>query len=153
MVDYDFYVETYGSELVPEDVFPSYLRRARQILDRMTFSSIVEVDGAYGQIVRGEFQEFTESELLALKYGICCLMDTLSKLDAVEMKAIAGSADSGNIRSRSSGGESVSYESIKTAYDVAMTDEAKKNALYRDSLLAYITPTAFRINPFYAGWR
>lgn len=153
MVDYEFYIYTYGGIAVPELTFQRYLGRAKQILDRLTFSSIVEQEGKYGQIVRGEFQEFTNAELLAVKYALCSLMETLVKLDTAEQKALAGNADSANIKSRTSAGESISYDSIKTAYDVAVGDETKKTGLYRDALMAYITPTAFRINPFYAGWR
>lgn len=151
MVDYIFYTGTYGGNTVPELSFPVYLRRARLVLDKYTFGTIVEQNGVYGQMVRGEFQEFTNAELLTLQYAICSLMDTLVNLDNAEKKALAGSADNANIKSRTSAGESISYDSAKTAYDVAVGDETKKAGLCRDALMAYITPTAFRINPFYAG--
>ncbi len=151
MVDYIFYTSTYGGNTVPELSFPVYLRRARLVLDKYTFGTIVEQNGVYGQMVRGEFQEFTNAELLALQYAICSLMDTLVNLDNAEKKALAGSADGANIKSRSSGGESISYEAVKTAYDVAVGDETKKAGLYRNAIMAYVIPTAFRINPFYAG--
>ena len=152
MVDYSFYTGTYGGTAVPESSFTVYLQRARMVLDKYTFSTIVEQNGAYGQMVRGEFQEFTTAELLALQYALCSLMDTLWNLDEAEKKALAGNTDGANIKSRSSGGESISYEAVKTAYDVAVGDETKKSGLYRNAIMAYVTPTAFRVNPFYAGW-
>lgn len=152
MIDYSFYAGAYGGDLVSDVSFPRYLARAWNILNRKTFDSIKEQDGKFGQIVRGEFREFTSSELLAVQYGLCSLIDTLAKLDTAEAKALAGSEAEGNVKSRSSGGESISYETVKTAYDVALNDEDKKNELYKDALIAYMSPTTFRINPFYAGW-
>lgn len=152
MIDYAFYSETYKGDVVSEPDFPKALMRAQNILDKLTYCSIVENDGAYGQMVRGEFQEFTAKELEALKYALCGLVDTIGNLDAAEGRALAGNNAAENVASRSSGGESISFNVAKTAYDVALSDEKAKYRLYLDAVKAYATPTMFRINPFYAGW-
>ena len=154
MIDYTYYSETYGGDVVSAASFNKALTRAESILDRMSFSSIKKEGDEYGQILRdGTFQPFTDRELLSLKYAMCALVDTIGKLDAAETRAIAGNGSDENIASRSSGGESISYRQIQTAYDVAINDENAKRGLYVDAVRSYVNPTAFRINPFYAGWR
>lgn len=155
IIDFDFYKNEYGGCAVAEDSFKQAYRKAERALNRLTFSRICEVDGTYGQQVvlatHEEFMVFTDKELVSVKLGLCALVDAIGKLDAAEQQALAGSADASNVKSRSSGGESISYESRKTAYDEALTDKSKKNELFRSALLQYIQPDAFRLNPFYAG--
>lgn len=155
LVNFDFYEDEdkYGGITIKdEDEFNRILRRATVVLNRLTFNRIVlNDDGQYGQMVHGKFLAFSSSELESLKYGLCSLVDAMNKLQTAEAQALAGNGDSGNVKSRSSGGESVSYESKKTAYDESLTDETKRNALYRSALREYIQPDAFRYNPFYAG--
>ena len=69
-------------------------------------------------------------ELAALKYGMCSLMEAVMKLENAEQQALAGNSSSANVKSRSSGGESVSYESRKTAYDEALTSSTKREELF-----------------------
>lgn len=152
LVEYEFYKEEYyGSVVGDETSFKQVVRRAENLLNRMTFNRIIAMEGIPGQMVGRDFEAFTDEELKALKFGLCSLADTMTKLDTAEQQALAGNCSSGNVKSRSSGGESISYESRKTAYDEALTDESKKLALFRSALLEYIQPCAFRHSPFYAG--
>lgn len=153
MVDYDFYSGTYRGSVVSSEEFTRYERRAVAVLNRLTFNSIISDGESYGQTVKREFQAFTDDELECLQLGLCSLMDKMHYLDAAEQQALSGNEDSGNVKSRSSGGESISYESKKTAYDEALADESKKTALFRGALMEYIQPAAFRVNPFFAGGR
>lgn len=149
----EFYEEKYGGNLVDDNSFDRMYRRAEAALNRMTFNRIITVNGVPGQMIGRDFEPFTVEELQALKYGLCSLMDMMMKLEKAERQALAGNSDAGNVKSRSSGGESISYESRKTVYDEALTDENKKSDLFRNALLEYIQPCAFRHNPFYAGSR
>ena len=157
LVDSVFYEDKYGGNAIDDELFDRLYRKAENILNRMTFGRICAVDGVYGQRIlyctHEEFEAFTEEELAALKYGMCSLMEAVMKLDNAEQQALAGNSSSANVKSRSSGGESVSYESRKTAYDEALTSSTKREELFRDALMEYMQPCIFRHNPFYAGSR
>lgn len=153
MVDHDFYLNKFGGSVASSTDFNRYLRRATVILNRFTFNHIVQIDGEYGQIVKGKFQAFTDDERESLQFGLCNLINKMSSLDAVEQQALSGNSDSGNVKSRTSGGESISYENRMTAYDEALTDESKKMALFRSALMEFAQPELFRVNPFFAGSR
>lgn len=151
LVDYDFYISEYGGSVVDADSFNRLEQRAENWLNRLTFNHIITVDDISGQMIQKEFEAFTDDELKSLKLGVCSLMDSMSRFDAAEQQALAGNTSNNNVKSRSSGGESISYESRKTVYDEALTDEKRKIAIFRNALMEYIQPTAFRHNPFYAG--
>lgn len=152
LVEYDFYKNEYcGSVVGDETSFKQVEWRAENLLNRFTFNRIIAVEGVPGQMVRRDFEAFTEEELKALKFGLCSLVDAMKRMDTAEEQALAGNSSSRNVKSRSSGGESISYESRKTAYDEALSDEEKKLALFRNALTTYIQPGVFRHNPFFAG--
>lgn len=153
MIDYDFYSGTFGGNAVSPDDFNRYLTRATAMLNRLTFNSIVQSGEEYGQNTRRGFQPFTGAETEALQFGLCALIDKMHQMDSVEQQALSGNTDSGNVKSRSSGGESISYESKKTVYEEALADESKKTSLYRNALLEFAQPGLFRTNPFFAGSR
>lgn len=155
LVNFDFYgnEDKYGGTLIKDDkVFNMLLKRSMVFLNKRTFNRIIQNEsGEYGQMIHGKFSEFTDRELEALKYGLCSLTDVMSKLEKAEIQALAGNESAGNVKSRSSGGESISYESHKTVYDEALADQSKKDELLRSALMEFIQPDAFRYNPFYAG--
>lgn len=155
LVNFDFYEneDKYGGTLIKDDeAFNKLLKRSMAFLNKRTFNRIIQNEsGEYGQMVHGRFSEFTDRELEVLKYGLCGLTDALAKLEKAETQALAGNESSGNVKSRSSGGESISYESHKTVYGEALVDQAKKDELLRSTLMEFIQPDAFRYNPFYAG--
>jgi hypothetical protein len=156
IVNYDYYEDEdkfSGTSIKDEDDFNRCLKVATAYLNRLTFGRIKEVDGSYGQWLNREFVPFSDDELNMLKNGLCALTETVYKLNKAEEQALSGNSDSGNVKSRSSGGESVSYENRSTVYDEALKDASKKNALYRSVLMEWIVPEAFRFNPFFAGSR
>lgn len=152
LVEYDFYKNEYGGSVVgDESSFKKTTRRAEIFLNRLTFNRIVAVNSIPGQMIGREFEAFTDTELEMLKFGLCNLIDTMQRLSTAEEQALAGNVSNDNVKSRSSGGESISYESRKTVYDGALADEAKKIRLFRNALMEYIQPEAFKRNPFCAG--
>jgi hypothetical protein len=153
LIDYEFYKNEYSGNAVPEESFLTCQRQAETYLDRVTFGRIEPKDEVYGQWIYGKFIEFGSGELQMLKNGLCALTETVYKLHKAEEQALSGNSDSGNIKSRSSGGESISYESQSTAYNEALKDETKKKTLYKNALMEWIVPEAFRFNPFFAGSR
>lgn len=152
LVTYEFYTETYKGDVVADSsVFEKILFRATSILNRLTFKHIVFRDDTYGQVIGGIFEPFTEDEFELIQYGLCSLIDAVSLIDNEEKRATAGTKDTGNVKSMSSGGESVTYESKSTIYDEALKDNSKKMQLYKNAVIDYMNPSAFRHNPFFAG--
>lgn len=153
LLEYGFYENKYGGSAVDDESFKTMNRRAESFLNRITFNRIVSVDGQPGQMIDDKFEAFTNEELEILKFGLCAVIDAMGNLSKAQQQALSGNSDNGNVKSRSSGGESISYERQKTVYDDALMDDTKKNALFRNALMGYVQPGAFRHNPFYAGWR
>lgn len=155
LMDYTFYEDKYGGSVVDENSFDRLYRKAEAALKRLTFNRISAVNGVCGQRItyatHEEFEPFTDEELSALKFGLCALLDAMVMLEKAEQQALAGNSSAANLKSRSSGGESVSYESKKTVYDEALTSNTKREKLFRGALLEYAQSCAFRHNPFYAG--
>lgn len=154
-IDVDFYLNEYGgavSECQIEERFEFLARKAWHILDRMTFYNIRCIDEKNGMFYRREFIEFTENEIKRIKMAMCCLIETEFRIQEAERKALAGNSDSSNVKSRSSGNESITYGVAKTLYDDAISDNAKRDELYKKSIMIYMNPSVFRVNPFYAGW-
>ena len=150
-ITYEFYSETYGGTAVDETAFPRYQMRAAVMLDRLTFGHIKEQNEEYGQEIRGNFLPFTEEELTYLSYAVCSIIDAVKSLDDLRSQALAGGSSEGNVRSRTSGGESITYESRKTKYDEALTDENAKMNLMKEAVFEVCDPFLFTYNPFYAG--
>jgi len=155
LVTYEFYTNTYNGSSVLENDFPRYEKLAELFLNKITFGHIVVNDGAYGQIIRGMFTPLTEAELEALQYGVCNCLETIQRLSKAEDDAVSGSSSASNVKSRTSGGESISYESKKTVYDEALASEDKKTDLLKNALLVYAYPDVFLqnsgVNPYFAG--
>ena len=150
LVDYSFYEVTYMGNVAAE-TFEIMLPKAEAVFNALTFSHVVESDGVYGQMIRGTFTEFTEAELTACKMGMCALIDTMAELAEMRTQALAGAGDAGNIRSVSSGGESITYDARATAYTEALVSRPAEMRLYGDALKMYMRPEIFTVNPFFAG--
>lgn len=155
LIDYEFYKEKYGGTVVAQDSFNTWENRSSAMLKRLTYNHIVYDSNSesYGQNIRDKFEPFTDTELEAVQYGLCALMDKMYSLNNVEQQALEGNSSESNVKSRSSGGESISYDSRATAFDQALVDNNTKMVLYRNTLKEYMIPEVFRINPFYAGLR
>lgn len=150
LVDYTFYKMTYMGNVAAE-TFEVMLPKAEAVFNALTFSHIVESDGVYGQMIRGTFVELTETELKACRMGMCSMIDTMAELAGMKAQALAGAGDAGNIRSVSSGGESITYDAKVTAYTEALVSRTAEMRLYGDALKMYMRPEIFAVNPFFAG--
>lgn len=155
IVDYVFYTSEYYGD-APEVSFDKVLSKAEMKFNRLTFNHIVCVNGEYGQMVRGTFEAFNEQELRCVKMAVCSLIDSMMQFEAIKKQALSGtlegsSTTSGRVRSVSSGGESITYGDKATSYDAALTSTAAENNIYKESMMEYMQPEAFRVNPFYAG--
>ena len=151
MVDYSYYEDTFHGEQISEELFERRLRDAKAFLARATFGSIIGYEGEYGQMVRGQFQAFTSEQLEAVKMGLCKLCEVIDSIETAMSTALSGSSSSGNIKSVSSGGESITYGTAENVYQTALKSPAAKTQLCRSALLEYMRPELFAVNPFYAG--
>ena len=130
-----------------EPSFVKVVTKAEAKLNRLTFDHILCEDGEYGQIVRGSFTAFTESELTAVQMGVCALADTVNAMEIMQ----SSTGGKGALHSVSSGGESITYAGSR--YTDALSDPNKEYQLYKDTLLDYVRPELFAVNPLYAGVR
>ena len=154
IVTYDFYKNTYGGENVEtEAVFNKFERQAEVELGMMTFGNIVLLDGAYGTEQGGQFEEYTDAELAELQFGVCSLIDTLKTLDDLRANVISSTTGetSGTVKSRTSGGESISYEIKQTMFDEALRNDDEKKKLLKRMFCSFCNIHTFKYNPFYAG--
>lgn len=151
-ITYDVYTDIYGGETVTETAFKRYSRIAQTVMDRLTFGRIQYDESETACIKVGrELVPLTDDEIEALQLAICAVMDAAHDVQEAEAQAKAGAENAGNVKSRSSGDESITYESKITAYDDALRSNAAAMRLYKNKAQMYINPHAFRFNPFYAG--
>jgi len=133
LTTYEFYTDTYYGDTVSETDFPKWLSRATDMLDYLTYGNIND-DSIVG------FENKVQK-------AICALMDEMFKVAQAKINASAGQFE-GNIKSRSSGGESISYGDVQTVYTKALADNKATIALYYDTVKEYLTGTGL----LYAGY-
>lgn len=128
---YEFYRDTYYGDTIEESAFPKWLSRATDKLMLVTYGSITEAAlTAYS---------------VQIQKAVCALMDLLYELE--KAKQAANAKDSDNIKSRSSGGESVTYAEHETLVSKALSDKAVQNRLFYDTVAEYLSGTGL----LYAG--
>ena len=128
---YGFYKEKYYGDSIEESLFPKWEDRAADKLDQMT-------DGHINDATKTEFDE-------RIQKATCALADLLYQIDY--KTAHANDPKNGNIKSMSSGGQSISFGSNETAVDKALGDKAAQNRLCYDAVCEYLSGTGL----LYAG--
>ena len=151
MINFEAYEEAPVLQLIEdEDIFERLEKKAEALLKKLTFSRITTEDGVIGQLIRDEFTAYTDEQTEAVTYGLCELINALYMVETARQDALSG-ATQGNIRSVSSGGESISYGAAETSVTEALRSAAAEQKMYRDALMTYMRPEMFEVNPFYAG--
>ena len=128
---YDFYKEKYYGDSIEESLFPKWEDRAADKLDQMT-------DGHIDDAAKEEFDE-------RIQKATCALADLLYQIDY--KTAHANDPKNGNVKSMSSGGQSISFGSNETAVDKALGDKAAQNRLCYDAVCEHLSGTGL----LYAG--
>ncbi len=128
---YGFYKEKYYGDSIEESLFPKWEDRAADKLDQMT-------DGHINDATKTEFDE-------RIQKATCALADLLYQIDY--KTAHANDPKNGNIKSMSSGGQSISFGSNETAVDKALGDKAAQNRLCYDAVCEHLSGTGL----LYAG--
>lgn len=131
LTTYEFYVNTYYGDAIGESAFSKWLSRATDKLKDLTYGNITEERRAQYDI---QIQKAT-----------CALMDLMSQLDAATKTATV--KDETNVKSKSSGGESITYGDTDTLITKVLSDKAAQSRLMYDTVAEYLSGTGL----LYAG--
>ena len=128
---YEFYQNEYYGDSIEESLFPKWESRATDRLDELT----------YGNITEDVLEEYNEK----IQKATCALADLLYKIDYKTNHA--NDTNGGNVKSMSSGGQSISFGSNETLVDKVLNDKVAQNRLCYDTVCEYLPGTGL----LYAG--
>ena len=128
---YEFYKDEYYGDSIEESLFPKWESRATDRLDELT----------YGNITADALEEYSEK----IQKATCALADLLYKIDFKTNHA--NDTNGGNVKSMSSGGQSISFGSNETLIDKVLNDKVAQNRLCYDTVCEYLYGTGL----LYAG--
>lgn len=131
LTTYEFYVNTYYGDAIGESAFPKWLSRATDKLMDLTYGNITE-------------ERCIQYNILIQK-ATCALMDLMYQLDVATKAATA--KDATNVKSKSSGGESITYDDTETLITKVLSDKTAQNRLMYDTVAEYLSGTGL----LYAG--
>lgn len=131
LTTYEFYSETYYGDTIEESAFLKWLSRATDKL----------MDLTCGNITDESLKVFDEK----IQKATCALMDVMYQIDAATKTATA--KDDTNVKSKSSGGESITFGDSDTLVTKVLSDKTAQNRLMYDTISEYLTGTGL----LYAG--
>lgn len=131
LTTYEFYTDTYYGDTIEESAFLKWLSRATDKLMYLT----------YGNITEENRQEYD----IQIQKATCALMDLLFEIDKSTKTATA--KDDSNVKSKSSGGESITFGDNQTLVTKVLSDKTAQERLMYDTIAEYLTGTGL----LYAG--
>ena len=131
LTTYEFYKETYCGDIIEESAFSKWLSRATDKLMYLTYGNITE-------------ESQTEYDTQIQK-AACALADLLFEIDKATKTATA--KDDSNVKSKSSGGESITFGDSQTLVTKVLSDKTAQDRLMYDTLKEYLSGTGL----LYAG--
>ena len=131
LTTYDFYKNTYYGENIEESAFLKWLSRATDKLHYLT----------YGNITEEVYAEYN----MQIQKATCALMDIMLQIDVATKQATA--KDETNVKSKSSGSESITFGDKDTAVTKVLADKSAQNRLMQDTIAEYLADTGL----MYAG--
>lgn len=131
LTTYEFYTDTYYGDAIEEPAFPKWLSRATDKLMYLTNGNITEES-------RSEYDT-------QIQKATCALMDLMYQIDAATKVATA--RDDTNVKSKSSGGESITFGDSDTLVTKALSDKSAQDRLMYDTISEYLSGTGL----LYAG--
>ena len=133
-VDYEYYTSSYQGDLITDEtVFNKFEVRARAKIDRM----------CHNRLADGLPED--ETLLTKIENAMCAVIDVLYQLDIQKKAALNG--EGGNVKSKSSGSESITYADDKTEITAALESVSAQDRLIYQTALAYLSGTGL----LYAG--
>lgn len=131
LTTYEFYRDTYYGETIEESAFPKWLSRATDKLHYLTYDNITEE-------IYAEYNK-------QIQKATCALMDVMFQIDAETKRATA--KDESNVKSKSSGSESITFANADTLVTKVLADKSAQNRLMQDAIADYLEDTGL----MYAG--
>lgn len=131
LTTYEFYKKTYYGEAIEEPAFPKWLSKATDKLMYLTYGNITEES-------RSEYDT-------QIQKATCALIDLMYQIDSATKTATA--KDDTNVKSKSSGGESINFGDKDTTVTKVLSDKAAQDRLMYDTIAEYLTGTGL----LYAG--
>ena len=131
LTTYDFYKNAYYGETIDESAFQKWLSKATDKLHYLT----------YGNITEEAYAEYDKQ----IQKATCALMDLMFQIDAATKQATA--KDETNVKSKSSGSESIAFGEKDTAVTKVLADKSAQNRLMQDTIAEYLADTGL----MYAG--
>lgn len=132
-VTYQYYKESFYGDKIAESDFPKWLKRSGEKLNRLIFGKAEQAAEAYPDKTRD---------------ALCALADCMYLVDQERSRALEPAAES-NIKSMSSGGESITFDAPKSIYQTVLASTVEENRLYRGVIAEYLHGTGL----LYAGGR
>lgn len=131
LTTYEFYRDTYYGDTIEKSAFPKWLSRATDKLISLTYGNITEE-------TRVEYDT-------PIQKATCALMDVMFQIDQATVNA--NSKDESNVKSKSSGSESITYAEHETLVSKVLSDKTAQNRLMYDTIADYLAGTGL----LYAG--
>lgn len=148
-VDYEFYKNTYGGELIKEDKWRGIATRADVFVDRIT---------------RNRLQDWPpekEAAWISVRFAVCALAEAMELVRIQKNQALKiamaenVSAQGGRVKSITSGRESITYADDYTSAAIAKAagSPAEEERYYYNAAAPYLANIADArgINLLYAG--
>lgn len=131
LTTYEFYKETYFGDAIEESAFPKWLSRATDKLNYLTYGNITEER-------RIEYDT-------QIQKAACALMELMFQIDIATKTATA--KDETNVKSKSSGSESITFGDSDTLVTKVLADKTAQDRLMQDTIAEYLADTGL----MYAG--
>lgn len=132
LTTYEFYTDNYHGDKVSLNDFPKWLTKASFDVDYLTCGNITEES----------LEEFSEN----IQMAVCAVVDFLYTIDELQNSMSSGTSEK-NIKSITSGGESITYNTVSTANEKALSDPVEKRRLEYEAIRPYLSNTGL----LYAG--
>ena len=148
-VDFEFYKNTYGGEMIAEDKWQAVATRADIFIDRITSNRLQD------------YSPEKEAHWIAVRFAVCALAEAMELVKVqkrqAQKSALAESvtAQGGRVKSITSGRESITFADDYTSASIskAAGDPKAEELLYYNTVAPYLSnvPDARGINLLYAG--
>lgn len=132
LTTYEFYKTSYYGDTIEESAFLKWLSRATYKLNLLT----------YGNLTEDALITYSTS----IQKATCALADLLYQIDQATQTATA--KDETNVKSKSSGGESVTFGDSPTLITKVLSDKKAQNRLMQETVAEYLSGTGL----LYAGY-
>lgn len=131
MTTYEFYKNSYYGDSIEESSFQKWESRAEDKLNLITSGNITE--------------SALEEHSIRIQKAVCALADLLFEIDKATKTAT--SKDDSNVKSKSSGGESITFGDSQTLVTKVLSDKTAQDRLMYDTVKEYLSGTGL----LYAG--